>query len=121
MQYETIESKKVKIDYLKFVVKFLMLIVGGMLTVSSVYFESSEHDFFLWLAVFLSVLAAAVALTVAEGIIRKMTPQPSWSLLAKLVRKIPNGTNTEYIRSTLSGALIACSWASFFIFVLLSR
>ncbi len=38
MQYETIESKKMKIDYLKFVVKFLMLTVGGMLTISSVYF-----------------------------------------------------------------------------------
>ena len=121
MQYETIESKKMKIDYLKFVVKFLMLTAGGMLTISNFYFENSEHDFFLWLAVFLSVLAAAVAMTIAEGIIRKMTPQPSWSLLAKLVRKIPNGTNAEYIRSTLSGALIACSWASFFIFVFLSR
>lgn len=121
MAYESIERIKIKLAYLKGVVQFVMVTVGGMLAIAKAYFQDSKYDLVLWGAVALSVVAAIMVMTIAEGIIRRISTPPTWRWLAVVAGMIPQGSNSDCIRSALSGLLIVASWALFGAYVWLSR
>ncbi len=110
--------EKIQIDYVNNLIKILVFLMGGELTLLGTVFKDFDNKEYALLAIFFMILAIFIAYSIVENIVRRISKKPEFEnkVMKFLVEKLSTSIKAEWIKSVFASICLFLSLLFYFIF-----
>jgi len=114
--------EKIQLNYMFNLIKIFTFLMSGEIALVGIVVKTGGNKIIALFAIFFMLLAILLSYSVAETIVRRISPKPNFKskIMNKIINFLPISLESEYIKSLLAGVCGALSMILYIVFVLVS-
>jgi len=103
--------EKIQLNYMFNLIKIFTFLMSGEIALVGIVVKTGGNKIIALFAIFFMLLAILLSYSVAETIVRRISPKPNFKskIMNKIINFLPISLESEYIKSLLAGVCGALS------------